>query len=48
MIAGWGWTPIFETGRSTVWTRGKPSDDLAHASAADVLLLSRRLVDCLR
>ncbi len=22
MIAGWGWTPIFETGRSTVWARG--------------------------
>jgi hypothetical protein len=22
MIAGWGWTPIFETGTSTVWTRG--------------------------
>lgn len=22
MIAGWGWTPIFETGSSTVWTRG--------------------------
>ena len=22
MITGWGWTPIFETGRSTVWARG--------------------------
>jgi len=22
MIAGWGWTPIFETGTSTVWARG--------------------------
>ena len=22
MIAGWGWTPIFETGASTVWARG--------------------------
>ena len=22
MIAGWGWTPIFETAASTVWTRG--------------------------
>ena len=24
MIAGWGWTPIFETERSTVWARGNP------------------------
>jgi hypothetical protein len=23
MITGWGWTTIFETGRSTVWARGK-------------------------
>ena len=43
MIAGWGWTPIFETERSTVWARGHLRSDLAYATAADVLLLSRRV-----